>query len=345
MSNKIFGIYDLNVMPHSIGDIVTFIAAIQTVRYRNNFDYYDICFIANNKQCKENLFNDLITNHNHLHYFQKLVDTIQINNSVKSIYYCNDYEEFYELYQLKRISNFVWPELPAINNKEYLHYRIYNELHKFNQEYRFIPNIFNSDFLTKWAFAFFEKHTGDAIPITINIRNNKLFSEHRNARLDAWLDFFSYCREKYPVKFVLICAKSEIDQRYYEFANVLVAKSLDTTISQEISLIANSSLHLGSASGPATICPFVNHPSLLLNADVLPHINLYNGALVPYRDDKHVRLSFSKELQYYSTFPETADYLIDEFEKLWNAVDVEAWKQVSQYWLDYKTEAPLSWLD
>lgn len=346
MTKKIFAIYDLNVMPYSIGDIISFIAGIQTIRYKNNIESYDICFIANCDKESDSLFNKLISNQNRLHYYLKLVDTLQINDTLESIYYCHDYVEFHELYTLKNASgSLVWPELSAIQSKEYLHYRIYADLHFFKQEFGFIPSVFSSTPLTQWAHTFFSNYVNQFLPVTINLRINNHFCEYRNAHIDSWLEFFSYCHEKYPVKFIVICAKAEVDTRLYLHPNVIIAKNLNTSIAQDIALVANSLLHLGSASGPATISHLVSHPCLITNCDMMPHMDLYHGALQFYRDDKHVKFSFSHPFQFNSTFPESTDYLIDEFNKLWNAVDVEAWKQVSRYWLDNKTEATLSWLD
>ena len=343
---KILAIYDLNIMPFSIGDIVSFIAGVQVLLYRSNINTYDICFISNCNHCSATPFNKLVNSNNRIHYYLKLVDVLQINKNLESIHYCNSYEDFYEIYSLKSSDqHLIWPELSAIQNQEYLHYRIYRDLHFFKQEFGFLPSVFNSSSLTQWAHVFFNCHTNDYIPVTVNLRNNKLFSDHRNAQLDSWLGFFAYCNMKYPIKFLVICAKTEIDDRLYRCSNVIIVKNLNTSIAQDIALIANAPLHLGSASGPATISPFVSHPSLITNCDMAPYMELYHSALKYYRDDKHVRFSFSHEFQYYSTFPETTDYLMCEFEKLWNAVDIEAWKNTSHYWQNYGTEETLSWLD
>lgn len=346
MPNKIFAIYDLNVMPYSIGDIISFIAGIQTIRYRNNIENYDICFIAICDKDSDSLFNKLISNHNRLHYYLKLVDTLQINNTLESIYYCHDYVEFHELYTLKHAGgSLVWPELSAIQSKEYLHYRIYSDLHLFKQEFGFIPSVFSSTPLTQWAHTFFSNYVNQLLPVTINLRNNKHFSDHRNAQMESWLGFFLHCHKIYPVKFIVICAKSEIDERLDNYPNVVIAKKLHTSIAQDIALIANSLIHLGSASGPATVSHLVSQPCLITNCDMVPYMDQYQGALQFYRDNHHVHFSFSHPFQFNSTFPETTEYLIGEFEKLWCAVDTEAWQQNSNYWQNFQSEATLSWLD
>lgn len=342
---KLFAIYDLNIMPYSIGDIISFVAAVQVQRFRNNIRGYDICFIANCGDRTDNIFNNLVHDHNKLHYYLKLIDALQINNAIESIYYCSDYQEFHQLYTLKKNSCLVWPELEAIQAREYLHYRIYPELHEFKLEFGFLPNIFNSSPLTKWAHSFFATQVEGLVPVTINLRINVLFSDHRNARVESWLDFISHCRGRYPVKFILICSRSEIDGRFYSHPNVLLAKDRYTSIAQDIALIAHAPLHLGSASGPATISPFVTHPSLITNCDMAQYMEQYRGALQFYRDDRHVRFSFSNENQYYSTFPETAEYLIQEFDQLWNAIDVNEWQKTSRYWLNMESSASHSWLD
>lgn len=309
-------------------------------------DSYDICFIANCDKDSGNLFNALVDKYNKLHYLLKLVDTLQINTGLESIHCCHDYVEFYELYKVKKSGGaLVWPELSAIQEKEYLHYRIYTELHFFKQEFGLLPSVFNSSPLTQWAHTFFGNNTCPFLPVTVNLRNNKLFCGHRNALIESWLGFFSHCHNTFPVQFIVICAKSEIDERLYRHPNVIIAKAFNTSIAQDVALIANSLLHLGSASGPATISPFVTHPSLITNCDMVPYMDHYNGALQFYRDDRHVRFSFSNELQYYSTFPETTEYLVAEFEKLLNSVEIKTWEQTNRYWQNFQSEAALSWLD
>jgi hypothetical protein len=345
MPKKIFAIYDLNIMPYSIGDIITFIAFVQIAGYRNNTDKYDMCFIANHTGNGDNIFNKLIDKNNRLHYYMKLIDCLQINDSIESIYFCNDYTEFYKLYQSKISDSIPWPPLSVVQSQTYLHYIIYDGIKNFYNATNLLPPVFNSMNLTKWAYDYFVSCTDNLFPVTINIRNNKLFSQHRNSHIDSWINFFSYCSGKYPVKFIIICAKSEIDERFYECANAIVSKNDNLTISQEIALVASSLFHMGAASGPATIAPFVDHPSILVNADLLPYIDKYNGSLVYFRDNRHVRLSFSKTLQYYSTFPETTEYLIQEFTTLLKAVDMNDWKHKCNYWQNCAEKMPYSWLD
>jgi hypothetical protein len=345
MPKKIFAIYDLNIMPYSIGDIITFIAFVQIAGYRNNSDKYDICFIANHTGNGNNVFNKLINRSNRLHYYMKLMDCLQINDSIESIYFCNDYSEFFKLYESKASTSIPWPPLSVIQSQTYLHYIIYDGIKNFYNDTSLLPPVFNSTNLTKWAYDYFASWGENFFPVTVNVRNNKLFSQHRNSHIDSWIDFFLYCSDKFPVKFVMICAKSEIDERFYGCTNVIVSKDSNITISQEIALVANSLFHMGAASGPATIAPFVDHPSILVNADLLPYMDKYNGSLVYYRDNRHVRLSFSKPWQYYSTFPETTEYLINEFRALLKAVNMNDWKRKCHSWNQRTTEMPFSWLD
>ena len=178
------------------------------------------------------------------------------------------------------------------------------------------------------------------IPVSVNIRNNKLYAIERNANMDVWYDFFKQNINKYPIKFVVICGFSEVDQRFRELDNVIIAKDNFTSIEQDLSLIQSSAFHLGSASGPASIALFGSQPYYICNTTLNLHIDHYNESMKMYNRD--CRFTFSHNLQNNGTEPETVELLEEKFLEIWDVFDKEKWLNTK----DNKNDAPenITWL-
>jgi hypothetical protein len=143
--------------------------------------------------------------------------------------------------------------------------------------------------------------------------------------MDEWLSFFYYCRDRFPVTFVIVCGADEVDPRFRSCPNVVVAKDHQTTLIQDLTLIRFSAFHMGAASGPAALTLFTGKPYLVVNCDMLPHIRLYNGALIK-DSDQFLHFSFAGPLQKYAIGRETQTLLIREFANMYASVNKEQWR-------------------
>ncbi len=105
--------------------------------------------------------------------------------------------------------------------------------------------------------------------------------------------------------------------------NVLVAKDHGTTVEQDLALLQTAAMHLGASSGPGIMPTFGKRPYLMTNAANIV-LEAYTGLS---REGNFVRFGFAGPLQRYMIGQETTPLLIAEFERMWRAVNPEAWKE------------------
>jgi hypothetical protein len=119
---------------------------------------------------------------------------------------------------------------------------------------------------------------------------------------------------------------------------VLLAKDFHTGLEQDLSLIQTSIFHMGASSGMGQMAVFNSKPYLITNTDAKP--NLYKDMV---QEEGFMRFFFAGPLQRFATGLETTELLITEFARIWEAVDVAAWKLWANIDLK-KTNGLLSWL-
>jgi hypothetical protein len=229
------------------------------------------------------------------------------------------------------------PEAWQFARRKYLYYEILNELlYDYFQEKKQIPTLSCRPVLVDWATGFFRKNAAALVPVTVQVRNNPFFDRHRNLRADCWIEFFRRCRERYPVKFFLIGTPGEIDARFREMDNVLVAKDFHTGIEQDLALIQTSAIHMGASSGPACMALFSSKPYLLVSHTIQP--GSHRGLI---EEGDFVRFFFSTPYQRLASGAETPDLLMSEFERMWPAADTKFWLEGG---VGAQESKPLSWL-
>ncbi len=139
--------------------------------------------------------------------------------------------------------------------------------------------------------------------------------------LECWLDFFRYCERRYAVKFVVVGALSEVDDRLRDCRNVLIAKEHGTTVEQDLALIQTAAMHMGASSGPACMALFNTKPYLIVNTNA--HLGGHDDLVAT---EGAWRFTFATEYQRFCEPPTTVQLLISEFARIWEGVDLTPWK-------------------
>ncbi|MGH8500497.1 MAG: hypothetical protein ACRERV_17050, partial [Methylococcales bacterium] len=183
------------------------------------------------------------------------------------------------------------------------------------QQHGTLPSLASRPAALTWAKHFIKEHAPSAMPVTIQLRHNKVIPA-RNSDYDAWIAFFEYFADRYPVKFIVICAHSEVDPRLRQMENVVVAKDYCTSVEQDLALIEAARMHMGASSGPGTMVQFSSKPYCIFNWET--HLNLIKGFV---QDEHRYRFFFSTPYQNWIYGKETADLLIAEFKRLWSTLE------------------------
>lgn len=341
---RLLVIYDLFSQPFSVGDILVVQEASLVLRERHAVDVVDFAIVYDPRHPAQSgpAFTS-ITKDNALFNLASILPVAQVNQHLGSLFVFNSHRHLERFIVDNTDRYLVWPSGWKFATREYLFKTVFEDLlHNHFQQHGSIPHLACRPFLADWAKAFYEEHVYPQVPVSVNIRNNKAFQTHRNAHLECWLKFFAYCEPRYPAKFVIICAKIEVDDRLRACANVIIAKDYQTGVEQDLSLIHGSAFHMGSDSGPACMAIFSDKPYLVVNTAMRPNY-FSNPEIFQQDSDGLRRFAFSGPLQRFGAGVETTAFLIKEFTRMWEAVGLQ--RGQSEVDIERKTEAEVhNWL-
>jgi len=241
---------------------------------------------------------------------------VYLNPHVGSFFLFDSYNQLEDFIADNGEMYHIWPGFKEYVARHKAYADNFDFIQDFYREHGFIPHLDCRRSTLEWAYTFYNKHVRPDFPVVVHARNNPPSGGFRNARLDAWLEFFKFCKDKFGVKFVLIGAAGEIDERFRHLANVLVAKDYWTTVEQDLVLAYSALMYLGSSSGPSTMPIFSQTPYLIFG--YVP-----SNETVPQRGG----FVFATDMQKLIWEPETGDILIEEFSNLFCRVDKSDWEK------------------
>lgn len=313
-SRRILIVYDLASQAFAIGDILIFQEASLVLRRLHDVDFIDFALVYNSEEpIMAPVYKSLINKtsiHSHLN---NIIPVLHVNPYIGSVFIFNSHDSIYKFLLDNMQNYFVWPSAKLFGSKDYLYYKIFNEiLWDYFYSMGDIPSLSVRSHTLIWANEFISRHVYPSVPVTIQIRNNRLFAQHRNLDLVPWINFFADANKKYKVIFIIICALSEVDDRLRKCPNVIIAKDYHTGVDQDLALIQAAAIHMGAASGPGSMALFSRKPFLLVNHDLV--FSWYKGLIF---DGIKVRFFFSSEFQNFLNVPVTESILIDEFARMY----------------------------
>lgn len=318
MEKRLLAVYDLSCQPYSIGDMIMFQSVALALATHHQLPLIDLACVLNvDRVPLDPVFARRINPDNALHHLLKILPLVQFNPRLGSVFIWENETELTPFLARNEYA-LVWP---APGDRGYFHYVAMQFLANYYHTYHAIPGLVAPQSLWEWGRDFYRKNVLPQIPVTVNIRNNAGFGQDRNSAIDVWLAFFDYCAGRYPVKFVIICGITEVDPRLRNLPNVIVAKDRHTSLAQDITLVSMAAAHLGTASGPSGITMVDEYqiPMALFNADCRPNLAHYGNAIVVYEQYVHFAFCPPRQRSWFST--ETLDLLIQEFERIWPAID------------------------
>jgi hypothetical protein len=327
---RILLIYDTSSQPLSIGDIIIVQAASLALlrKYQcESVDFvllYDPSALISSDQTYSEINNDNI-----FYYLSSVLPISQINQFLGSVMVLNSKELLTKIIVDNAETYEVWPSSWRFASRDYLYYEIFDKvIYRYYKETGQRIRLICRPFLLRWAKDYFLGNTHPQIPVTINIRNNQAYQQHRNSNLDVWYQFFLHCESLYPVKFIIICSQSEIDEKFRELSNVLFSKDIGAGIEQELALIQSSALHMGVGSGPISMAWFGDRPYLMVNTKYPPGYFENEDMLVSIGEGLS-RFCFATEFQRIYSEVETVSFLIEQFSILMREVNINEWQSQS----------------
>jgi len=343
-SRRFLAVYDLSSQPYSIGDIIFFLQGALLKQAEFGTPQIDICFISDPARTPlDRHFANLMKNNNGWHNLLYLLPLVQFTPNLGNVLLLGSFQEFNLL--LSRADYLIWPSLDEILAKKYMSFDVLHSFQYHVQNTHHCPLLIVPNALITWVNEYLQRHALPQVPVTVNLRNNPFIQQHRNSDIDAWLEFFDYCNNRYPVTFIVLCAYSEIDGRLRLRNNVVVAKDRNTSMEQDIALCRLSAFHVGAASGAGMWPVFTDKPYVLSNAVNIPPMLRDFGGTIVVESDTYARFSFSTKHQKIILVKDNADILIREFEAIWHSASIGEWLQrVTSSRSNSTTADSLKWL-
>jgi hypothetical protein len=346
---RLLMVYDFASQPLSVGDLLTFHEASLVLREQHGVEAVDFAFIYDPEKplATQNSISP-INREEFTYQLAAILPLVQFNRCVGSFFVFDSRKRFERFITSNVTSYKVWPPPALAAGGEYLLYEIFNEvLYSHFQSHGSLPNLAPRRNLVDWTTAFFRRVASQRVPITVQLRNNRRFSHERaanahirlaqNSNIDAWLEFFRDCEQKFDATFVVIGSSSEIDERMRGRSNVVIAKDFYTSVEQDLALIQAAAMHLGNDSGPVVMAVFNSKPYMAVNSNLFPHLHREMKV-----EGRFQRFFFAGPLQRYAAGRETSEFLMQEFERMWRAIDKSAWRKIVP--TEANSETQVSWL-
>jgi hypothetical protein len=314
---RLLVIYDFSSQSFSIGDILVIQEASLVLRQLAGLDRVDLAFVYDpaSPVVPHPAFSQ-IDSENFLWHLSTILQAAQVNPYLGSLFLFDSHRRLEEFVSGILPTCEVWPPFPQYVSREYLYYRVFNEvLFDYFQKQKTLPRLESRAPARAWAKGFMEQHVATDVAVTVQLRRNSA-NPARDSDYASWISFFEFSKGRYPVRFLIICARHEIDPRLRQCSNVVVAKDHCTNVEQDLALIEASAIHMGASSGPGTIAMFSGKPYCLFNTDLL--VDRYKGSV---REGDRVILFFSEPTQSFLFGRETPDLIAAEFERMWKVVE------------------------
>jgi hypothetical protein len=340
-AKRLLLIYDTSSQTFNIGDILIAHEGSLVLRAKHQLGAVDFALVYDPKHPAptDPAFSSIVED-NALYHLASILPVAQVNQHLGSLFLFDSHRNLQRFVANHADIYHVWPSGWKYGARVYLFYEVLNNLlYTHYKKHGSIPRLTCRKFLVDWAHAFYQKHASAQIPVTVNVRNNKAFHTHRNLHLDSWLEFFRHCETRYPAKFIILCARSEIDERFRQCPNVIVAKDQGTGIEQDLALIHTSAIHMGAGSGPASMAWFGDKPYLMVNTAYGPGY-FAQPDMIRQEEENVQRFLFSGPLQRIAGGIETTELLIREFARMWAAVDIQHWQTPAGVGKDSEAEVP-----
>jgi len=310
---RILAICDFRVMPWTVGELLYFQEMTLMLRLEHNVDKVDTVWLCdpNNPARRD----QGITAENYHYYLSVLLPLAYVNPHLGS-FMLMDSPEALKSYVIDNLHRYyVFPPAKEVLGLQRAYTGYFNRALNFYAHHGFIPHLSCKPAMNMWAHSFLQQEIRPYLPIVVHLRN-RADSVARNSKLDCWLEFFKFCRDRFNVKFIVIGTREESDPRVRSLQNVIFSKDYGTTVEQDCALIQTSLMYMGGSSGVMVMAIFSNVPYIWFNPRPI-HENIVHGSQLP----------FATSLQRLVWKPETTESIIDEFTDIFGQIDISQWEQ------------------
>lgn len=313
---RVLGIWDFRVVPYTIGDLVVLQQRLELLCYEHRLETIDLALVYDPARPEPQRlhFTGGITKENFHYHFPPLLQAAYLNRRVASVLFFGGHDSFEEFLLGSLDRYVVWPTAGQYLAREDAFGSNFDAICDFHREHDGCPWLQPRRATIRWALDFYHQHCEPSPMVVTGLRNNPYYGPDRNAQLDEWLKFFRHCVDRYPVKFVMIGAPWEIDPRFRELPNLLIAKDYGTTVEQDF-VLANCGLaYLGLPSGPFGMALFSETPYRVFN---------WHSDFETVHEGEQFQICSANQVVHWG--PETYDQIAGSFDQLYAQLDPAGW--------------------
>jgi hypothetical protein len=315
VGKRVLLVWDFQVVPYSLGELLYLHMRAAILQWLHKAEKVDIAFVCDPAAPARK--DQRLTSRSYQSNLMALLPVALMNPALGNFYLFDSNSQL-EAHLSKNLMVYseIWPSAEAYSSRQPAYTDNFAFIEAFFQQHGWTPQLACHPGLQDWARSFLLEAVLPEVAVAVHLRNN-LRLEHslgRNSRIDCWIEFFRHCYGKFPVKFVVICARSEINPQLRECPNVVLAKDHQTSVEQDLALIQACGLFMGGASGPALMAVFGSLPYLIFNVRTVHETRPPNT--------QHIFASAQQKLVWQ---PETTDLLIREFTALYKNLNPEQW--------------------
>lgn len=275
---KYLGIYDLRILPLSLGDMLSWLATQKLLAKRYNSKKLDI-FVIFPPSFVGNLLNEVKTRE----FWKSHLDELSLIFSTDA-----DVENFYVCSNVLEINNFksYFNGIEALGQNEFL----LRNLKDINIIWSYIRSfqrfdLFNDYFISKKKTIILESHN-DVRDEALKILDFYKISEpivcqprfrmidnglppsdpRRDSSFLKWNNFLRIASTRFPnQKFLIIGRRQSIPDELLAYGNVTCSRDIGMSLGHELALVRQTKIFIGASSGFAIAANFSKSPYIIYN--------------------------------------------------------------------------------
>lgn len=322
---QVFGIWDLRLSPMSLGGLLILVAELKMQCKIRGIESADVCIVGDTARLISSKHTQpnggpVILLDSEACKGSPLLSMLLDMEGIGACYLYSTVAALKDSVQAGSCQHVAWPPLSdyGVSSHRYAS-TIYAQ--RFYREQGFVSHLSCKAKHIRYAAHFIERNVAPSVPVVVHLKNNPRERGCSNADFDAWFTFFQECSSRYSdVKFILV-GNEAIDQRILDLPNVLAARSFESNLSRDLTLIQTAFAFMGMASGPCTMAVFGKVPYVILKN---PNHDVEQMALELGEAD---RLPFAMGFQKILRVFETGDCLMSEFEHLYTSSSRQDWEK------------------
>lgn len=274
LSKRLYGIYDLRYAPYALGDVLTFVANLQSLAVLKKCSKVSLLIALTRDNPSNKIQKHKVTIQTYPHAILNLYPAFLCGSEIDEISFLENRrhlnKKFFQSLFSKNI--FVWPNI-FNHSRQHLKYWSHSPMNEAFKKFGYFPRL-NAPKGYEDSYKKILEHpkSKGKIPIAVNIRQRALTSDpaavHRDSNIEVWKVFFDACKIKHPQYcFFILGGYDEWERKLYNFENLLIPRAFGFGLVEELSLLFKSKLFMGTNSGFANAAAFSNIPHLITSIE------------------------------------------------------------------------------